>query len=82
MATKHYAINFSINVHDKATSYPEIKPVDISVRENLPANVDPQKYLKQRIAEEINRHFAALSIPIENKTEDAPDKEEDPLAVF
>lgn len=76
--TKTYSVNVSVSIHDKATSYPEVKPIDFTVRENLPANVDPEKYLRQRIAEELKRHFSALSTLIENKTEDA--EEEDPLA--
>lgn len=67
---KAYSIRFSVVVHDKATTYPEVKPIDIDVRENLPANVDPQRYLRQRIAEELTRQFAQQSIPIDNKTED------------
>lgn len=68
---KTYSVAFRIYVHDKATSYPEVKPIDIDVRENLPANVDPERYLRQRIAEELKRHFAQLSTPIENKTDEA-----------
>lgn len=75
---KSYQVSFKIHIHDKATTYPEVRPVDLSVTENLPANVDPQKYLRQRISEELSRHFAALTEQIENKTEDAP--EEDALA--
>lgn len=75
---KSYSVNVTVSIHDKATSYPEVKPIDFRVTENLPKNVDPQKYLRARIAEELARHFAQLSTPIENKDEEAP--EEDPLA--
>lgn len=75
---KAYSINVQISIHDKATTYPEVKPIDLHIRENLPTNVDPEKYLRQRIAEELKRNFAALGTKIDNKTEDAT--EEDPLA--
>lgn len=75
---KHYSVSFRISIHDKATSYPEVKPIDITVSENLPANVDPQKHLRQRIAEELARNFAAMTPgAIDNRTEDAP--KDDPL---
>lgn len=72
---KNYQIHFQIKVHDKATTYPEVCPIDLSLTENLPTNVDPHKYLRQRISEELTRNFAALSIPIENKTDDAPEED-------
>jgi hypothetical protein len=75
---KAYSISVSINIHDKASSYPEVRPIDMSIKENLPANVDPHKYLRQRVAEELKRHFDQLSVPIENRSEDAP--EDDPLS--
>lgn len=75
---KTYSINFRISVHDKASSYPEVRPIDLNVTENLPVNVDPHKHLRARIAEELTRAFAANGVVIENKTEDAP--AEDALA--
>lgn len=74
---KSYSASFRIYIHDKATTYPEVRPIDIDIKENLPANVDPQKYLRQRISEELARHFAALAEPIQNRPENA---EEDALA--
>jgi hypothetical protein len=75
---KQYRVTFTVVIHDKATTYPEIRPVDLSVIENLPANVDAHRYVRSRIAEELSRSFGSVSVPIENKTEGA--MEEDPLA--
>lgn len=74
---KTYAIQFSVSIHDKATSYPEVKPVDIEIRENLPANVDPHRHVRARIAEELSRAFGPC-VCIDNKDENAI--EADPLA--
>ena len=75
---KAYSINVTINIHDKATSYPEVCPIDMQIKENLPANVDPHKYLRLRIGEELKRQFDQISVPIENRSEEAP--EDDPLS--
>lgn len=77
---KQYSVRFVVSIHDKSTTYPEVKPIDIEVKENLPADVDPQRYVRGRIAEELSRHFAAKNLPIENRTEGEP--ADDPLAVF
>jgi len=74
---RNYSISFDIAIHDKATTYPEVKPIELRVKENLPANVDPEKYIRKRIAEELTRQFAALTQPIDNR--DKPIPEEDPL---
>ncbi len=75
---KTYSVKFTIAIHDKATSYPEVRPIDIDVRENLPANVCPQKYLRQRISEELKRNFDSLALPIDNREDGAA--EDDALA--
>lgn len=69
---KSYSVHFRLYIHEKSTSYPEIKPIDISVTENLPQNVDAQVYLRRRLSEELTRAFMALPqpSPIENHTED------------
>lgn len=76
---KQYSINFKVVIHDKATTYPEVKPIDMTVTENLPSNVDPQKYLRRRIAEELARQFSQLSAPIENMTPEVA-ADQDPLS--
>lgn len=75
---KAYSISVTINIHDKATTYPEVRPIDMQIKENLPANVDPQKYLRLRIGEELKRQFDQISVPIENRNEEAA--EDDPLS--
>lgn len=75
---KTYSVSFSVVIHDKATSYPEVKPVDLTIRETLPANVDPQKYLRQRISEELSRAFSHKP-QIEN-CDEGVDTQADPLA--
>jgi len=75
---KQYSVKFSVAIHDKATTYPEIRPFDISITENLPAGVDPDAYVRRRIAEELTRSFSQLSVKIENFEGDAPAV--DPLA--
>ena len=79
MATKlkAYAVHVQIHVHEKGTTYPEVRPIDFQVTENLPTNVDAQKHLRKRISEELARNFAALAEPIANIGEDAP--ADDPL---
>ena len=74
---KAYAISVSIKVRDKATTYPEVAPIDVEFKENLPDNVDAHKHLRARIAEELTRAFA-VRVVIDNKSEDA--QEEDALS--
>jgi len=76
---KTYSVAFTVVVHDKATTYPEVKPIDLSIRETLPANVDAQKYLRQRISEELSRAFAHKPV-VENFENDA-ERDSDPLSV-
>jgi hypothetical protein len=68
---KTYQISFSVSVKDATQSYPEVYPLNISIKENLPINVDVQKYLRKRISEELTRNFQQLSeADIQNKTEE------------
>lgn len=80
MKTKTYSINFAVSINDKATAYPEVKPIDLRITENLPINVDPHKHLRARIGEELSRAFAVAGVVIDNKTEDAV--ADDPLTVL
>ena len=67
---KKYEMNFTVQITDTSVSY-ETKPVvKISVTELLPVNVDPELYIRQRLAEEVKRQFKNLTDEIENKTED------------
>ena len=73
---KNYKVRMLVLVQDKATSYPEIRPIDFDITENLPANVDPIRYLRGRLNEELSRAFSAKSVKVENIEEGC---EENPL---
>lgn len=75
---KSYSVSFSVRVHDKATTYPEVCPVDMQIQEKLPPNVDPQRYLRQRISEELVRAFSCK--PLIENVEEGVDVAADPLA--
>lgn len=68
---KPYAVEFSFALRDVKLSYDQPKVINVSISENLPINVDPEKYFRGRIAEELKRAFSNLSCPIENYTEEA-----------
>jgi hypothetical protein len=72
---KTYSLEVTIKLTDKATTYPAVSPVDLSFKENLPANENASRYIRKRIAEELNRTFAATPV-IENCDVNV---EEDPL---
>lgn len=75
---KSYNISFSFNITDASVSYNNIDVVKVQITEKLPANVNPEKYLKQRLAEEVNRTFRALTEQIDNFTDEAKESS-DPL---
>jgi hypothetical protein len=71
-----YTIRFSVLVGERLGEYGAATPVNLEVKENLPRNVDPQAYLRKRLAEELRRAFAA-GPKLENFDKGT---EEDPLA--
>lgn len=73
---KAYTIKFSFQIMETGSSYPEVSAVKNIVEEKLPKNVDPHKYLRGRIAEELTRAFATATA-VDNKDDAAV--EEDPL---
>lgn len=75
---KQYNISFSFNISDNTVSYNNIDVIKVSITEKLPANINPEKYLKQRLAEEVKRAFAALVEDIDNFTDEAKEAS-DPL---
>ena len=76
---KKYNINLQVAIKEgNISDYSPSTPIYFNIVEVLPTNVDAQKYLRQRLAEEIKRHFDALDAPIDNKTDDVQSKE-DPL---
>ena len=74
-----YRVSFSVAIHDKTITYPEVKPVDISISETLPKNVDPHQYVRRRIAEELTRAFSTAD-KIDNMEEGQSAPATDPLA--
>ena len=50
---KKYEMSFNVSINDTSKSY-DVKPVvKISVTEKLPTDVDPELYIRQRLAEEV-----------------------------
>lgn len=79
---KIYTLKFNVTIVEGSDGvYDPPKIVNFSVTEKLPSNVDAEKYVKQRLAEEVKRNFMTLDNPIDNKTEDFKQKE-DPLLDF
>jgi len=74
---KDYSIRLAFSIITGPT-YSTNDVIRCEVSEKLPANVDPQAYIRKRLAEEVKRHFDQLVEPIENKTEEAI-KNADPL---
>ena len=75
---KSYNISFSFNITDTSVSYQHTDVVKVQITEKLPANVNPEKYLKQRLAEEVKRSFSSLVEQIDNFTDEAKESS-DPL---
>jgi len=69
---KAYNISFEFNI-STGPDYGVTYPVKVSVKERLPSNVDAQRYLKQRLAEEVNRAFSSLDEAIDNISDDKKD---------
>lgn len=67
---KKYEISFDISVNDMTLNYDVKKVIKVNVQENLPVNVDPEQYIRSRLAEEVKRQFKNLADEIDNKTED------------
>ena len=75
---KPYDISFSFSITDISVSYNTKKVISVNITENLPTNVNPEKYLKQRLAEEVKRSFSSLVEQIDNFTDEAKESS-DPL---
>lgn len=74
---KKYEMSFSVQIIDQSVSYNTKPVIKISVSEGLPVDIDPELYIRQRLAEEVKRQFKNLVEEIENKSEDYdPLKEE------
>lgn len=72
---KQYTLHIKCQISDRATTYPVVSPIDFSITENLPPDVDAETYARKRLAEELKRAFAS-SPTIENFSDDA---KRDPL---
>lgn len=74
---KQYELHIEVRV-SHVESYTTTNALRFSVSETLPANTDPQKYIRQRLSEELKRHFDQMHAPLEN-FEEAKKDETDPL---
>lgn len=76
---KSYEVTMNVSIGEKTAYSYEFSPViKFSIAEKLPVNVDPEKYLRSRLAEEVKRQFSQLVETIDNKTEEAI-SQSDPL---
>ena len=76
---KTYQLSVEIKlVEGKISDYSPKLPVFFKIEENLPVNIDAQKYVRQRIADELKKSFEQLIEEIDNKTEDKKTSQ-DPL---
>jgi hypothetical protein len=76
---KNYHIEISVKIKQgNPGDYAPPQPIHFSITEGLPANVDAERYLRQRLAEELKRHFGSLVEPIDNKTDEVK-ASQDPL---
>ena len=77
---KTYTLKFSVAiVEGTGDGYDPAKPVSFNVTERLPTDIDAERYTRQRIAEELKRHFGALTQLIDNISDEKRDAA-DPLA--
>lgn len=77
---KKYNIEINVSIKEgNVGDYSPARPIYFNIIELLPQNIDAERYLRNRIAEEIKRQFSQLADPIDNKT-DAVKESEDPLA--
>lgn len=76
---KNYHIEISVKIKQgNPGDYAPAQPIFFDISERLPVNVDAERYLRQRLAEELKRQFGNLVEPIDNKTDEAK-ASEDPL---
>ncbi len=76
---KTYTLKFSVTLIEGLDEiYNPKRVMNFDVKEQLPANVEAQKYIRQRLAEEVKRNFGQSIEKIENFTEEA-EKAIDPL---
>lgn len=76
---KTYQVEISVKIREGGEVYSPAYPINFKIDEKLPANVDAQKHLRARLAEELKRNFDAMLAPLENMTDEAKDAA-DPLA--
>ena len=77
---KSYTLKFSVTLIEGADdAYSPTKAIAFEVKEKLPANVDAEKHIRHRLAEEVKRNFATLPAPIDNFADEVKEAA-DPLA--
>ena len=77
---KSYKLKFEVKLYEAGSDYSPVTPLEFTITEKLPANTEPQTYIRRRLAEELKRNFDALAQPIDNRTEEA-EAAADPLNV-
>lgn len=68
---KQYELHLEVRITERTGSYETRPVIKVTVDGLLPANVDPQRYIRQRLAEEVKRSFSESVDVIDNKTEEA-----------
>lgn len=71
MSKNQYHLKFSVTITDGVVYDPKYN-IKIDVNELLPFGVDPESYVKKRLAEEVKRSFSNIGIPIENDNQTNP----------
>jgi hypothetical protein len=77
---KDYTLTIKVQLAEGSPdTYSPKCAVQFDIKELLPVNVDAQSYVKRRLAEEVKRHFDAMTGPVDNLTDEAK-QADDPLA--
>lgn len=65
-----FEVHMEFRLSSQVTSYSSKEYVNVSINEQLPVNVDPQRYMSQRLAEELRRAFSQVREPVNNFTDE------------
>ena len=66
---QNYEVHIQVQVTDVTKSYDTKRVVSFSITEKLPTDVDTEKFIRQRLADELKKTIGHLDAPIDNKTE-------------
>lgn len=70
---KTYDLRMVVSI-SHTENYNTLTPVKFEISEVLPANTDPEKYIRSRLSEELKRSFGKLLSPLENCEESNADQ--------